>query len=58
VAEIVATRLGRPADDFEVRVFAGAVIGATISTLESPVHSFETTLRTLDFLAAGLPLLK
>jgi AcrR family transcriptional regulator len=58
MAEAVARRLGRPADDFEVRVFSGAVIGATISTFESPVHSFETTLRALDFLAAGLPLVK
>jgi len=56
VAEIVATRLGRPVDDFEVRVFAGAVIGAAISTFEIPTRGYEDTLRALDFLAAGLPL--
>ncbi|HEY7048172.1 MAG TPA: TetR family transcriptional regulator [Jatrophihabitantaceae bacterium] len=56
VAEVVARRLGRPANDFEVRVFAGAVIGAAISTFEIPTRSYEDTLRALDFLAAGLPL--
>ena len=58
VAEVVAARLGRPADDFEVRVFAGAVIGAAISTFEMPNHSFEDSVRALDFLAAGLPLVE
>jgi len=58
VAEIVATRFGRPTDDFEVRVFAGAVIGAAISTFENPARGYEDTLRALDFLAAGLPLVK
>jgi len=56
VAGVVARRLGRPADDFEVRVFAGAVIGAAISTFEKPTRSYEDTLQALDFLAAGLPL--
>ena len=58
VAEIVARRLGRPDDDFEVRVFAGAVIGAAISTFEIPERGYEDTLRALDFLAAGLPLVE
>ena len=56
VAEVVARRLSRPRDDFEVRVFAGAVIGAAISTFEMPTRSYEDTLQALDFLAAGLPL--
>jgi AcrR family transcriptional regulator len=56
LAGVVARRLGRPADDFEVRVFAGAVIGAAISTFEKPTRSYEDTLQALDFLAAGLPL--
>lgn len=58
VADVVARRLGRPADDFEVRVFAGAVIGAAISTFEIPTRSYADTLQALDFLAAGLPLVK
>jgi len=58
VAEVVARRLGRPTDDFEVRVFAGAVIGAALSTFDSPTRGYEGTLQALDFLAAGLPLVK
>lgn len=56
LTEVVASRLGRSADDFEVRVFAGAVIGAALSVFERPAADFRTTLKALDFLEAGLPL--
>jgi AcrR family transcriptional regulator len=58
LAEAVARRLGRPADDFEVRVFAGAVVGAATSIFEGSAHNLEDSLRALDFLAAGLPLVE
>jgi AcrR family transcriptional regulator len=53
---VVAARLGRPTDDFEVRVFAGAVIGAALSVFESPTADYRSTLKALEFLEAGLPL--
>jgi hypothetical protein len=34
-AELIANRMGRKADDFEVVVFAGAVIGVWIAVLHS-----------------------
>ncbi len=42
MAEVLGHRIGRPADDFEVRVFVGAIVGAMMAAL--------------DFLDAGMPL--
>lgn len=60
VSRMAAERLGRSADDFEVQVFAGAIIGAMSAIVgdgtstDRPAH--EQIGRAFDFLAAGLPL--
>jgi AcrR family transcriptional regulator len=62
IAEIVAERVGRPADDLAVRTLAGAVIGVGIGALytagehgttEDYLAIMDAGLRHLD---AGLPL--
>ena len=61
IAELVAERLGRRADDPQVRTFAGAVIGISIAVMtgwaEAPdgdlLSSFD---RALGFLEGGLSL--
>ncbi|MEV0033657.1 TetR family transcriptional regulator [Nocardia sp. NPDC050793] len=56
IVDLIAEYLGRPADDFEVRVAAGAVAGAGIAiSLRTPVNA-ENLGRAMDFLEAGLPL--
>ena len=56
-AEALGRRLGRDPDDFEVRAFVGAVVGAMMGTAkEEEPMSPETIYRALDFLAAGMPL--
>jgi AcrR family transcriptional regulator len=61
IGEIVAARVGRPADDFSVRTFSGAVIGAamaawlTSSDLRSE-KAFQFIDDALAFVEAGLPL--
>ncbi len=58
----LAQRTGRSADDFTVRVFAGAVIGAWIAAMESWVESdgaerlSDLVDRVLALLEEGLPL--
>ena len=61
VADIVAERVGRRADDPEVRTFAGALIGVAMSTMLAP--PVESAIRepariddALAFLEAGMPL--
>ena len=67
VADELAARLGRPADDFEVRVFAGATLGAIMSVLEPMIEDpslmqgsgadlLKLVDRALTFLDEGLPL--
>ncbi len=60
-AELVARRTGRRADDFAVRTYAGAMIGALLSALltsmEDPQADFiELMDASLAYLEAGLPL--
>jgi AcrR family transcriptional regulator len=57
----IAARIGRPADDFEVRVFAGALVGAFIAAvvpvLEDPeADFFELVDKAIEFLDKGMPL--
>jgi hypothetical protein len=57
----IAARTGRPADDLEVRVFAGALVGAFIAAvvpvLEDPkADFFELADKAIDFLDKGMPL--
>lgn len=61
IADVVAERVGRRADDLAVRTFAGAIIGVAMSTMlpiledaaADPVESLDTAL---VYLAEGLPL--
>jgi AcrR family transcriptional regulator len=61
VIDELAAMLGRPADDFELRVFAGAFVGAFIAavlpSISDPDADFITLAnRALDFVEKGMPL--
>jgi AcrR family transcriptional regulator len=61
VADLVAVRVGRPATDFAVLTFAGALLGVMfavlLSTNEDPAADFFSMLDAgLAYLEAGLPL--
>jgi AcrR family transcriptional regulator len=56
MAAALADRIGRPATDFEVRVFVGAMVGAMMAAYDSAPKTPETVYRALDFLDAGMPL--
>ena len=57
----LAERTGRAPDDFELRVFTGAFIGAIMAAvlpaIEEPLPHYMALLdRALDYLEAGMPL--
>jgi AcrR family transcriptional regulator len=61
VAEMLAARVGRPTDDFALRIFAGALTGvvmaALLSAIDDPTADVITLLdAALVQLEAGLPL--
>ncbi|WP_327632712.1 TetR family transcriptional regulator [Kribbella sp. NBC_00482] len=61
LATLAAERTGRPADDFAVRAWAGAVVGVVMATYESmidaPLPQYLATMdQAFDHLAAGLPM--
>jgi AcrR family transcriptional regulator len=56
MAEVIGHRIGRPADDFEVRVFVGAMVGAMMAAYDSAPKTADTIYRALDFLDAGMRL--
>jgi AcrR family transcriptional regulator len=56
MAEAIGHRIGSAADDFEVRVFVGAMVGAMMAAYESAPKTAETMFRAMDFLDAGMPL--
>jgi AcrR family transcriptional regulator len=56
-AEAVGRRISRDSDDFELRVFAGALTGAIMATYEPGPRAIDTVLRALDFVDAGMPLI-
>jgi AcrR family transcriptional regulator len=56
VAEALAHRISRAPDDFEVRVFAGALTGAIMAAFDGAPKPADTIFRALDFLDAGMPL--
>jgi AcrR family transcriptional regulator len=56
IASAVAARLGRSPEDFQVRVFAGAVAGAVLGGAVGPDGTFDGAIKAIEFLADGLPL--
>ncbi|MEU2032214.1 TetR family transcriptional regulator [Nocardia amamiensis] len=56
LADLLAAHVGRAADDFEVRVAAGAMAGAALAMATVTPLNVENITRTLDFLDAGMPL--
>jgi AcrR family transcriptional regulator len=56
MAGAIGRRIGRPADDFEVRVFVGAMVGAMMAAYDGAPQTADTIYRALDFLDAGMPL--
>jgi AcrR family transcriptional regulator len=55
-AEALSRRLGRDPDDFEVRAYAGAVIGALLGVIDEAPVTVDIIFRAMDFLEAGMPL--
>jgi AcrR family transcriptional regulator len=51
----IAQRLGRPADDDQMRVTAGAIIGVFMAASDDAPMSGEAFLAALDILDKGLP---
>jgi AcrR family transcriptional regulator len=61
IVDELAAMLGRPADDFELRVFAGAFMGAFVAAmlpaLSDPDADFVALAnKALDFVENGMPL--
>jgi AcrR family transcriptional regulator len=57
LAEAESTRTGRDPNDFEPRVFMGALAGGLIAALEGPPDNIvDRMLRALDFIESGMPL--
>jgi AcrR family transcriptional regulator len=56
MADAIVRRIGRPASDFEVRVFVGALTGAMMAAYDSAPPAADTIYRALDFVDAGMPL--
>jgi AcrR family transcriptional regulator len=56
MAEAIGHRIGRPARDFEVRVFVGALTGAMMAAFDNAPQTADTIYRALDFVDAGMPL--
>ncbi len=61
LATLAAERTGRPADDFAVRAWAGAVVGVVMatweSTIDAPLPRYLATMdQAFEHLAAGLPI--
>jgi AcrR family transcriptional regulator len=56
ITAALSQRLGRDSDDFEVRVFAGALAGAIMAIADEAPIPVKTIFRALDFLEAGMPL--
>jgi AcrR family transcriptional regulator len=54
--EALSRRLGRDRDDFELRVFAGALTGAIMGVVNEEPLSIADMFRALDFLENGMPL--
>ena len=53
---MIGHRIGRPASDFEVRVYVGALTGAMMGAFDNAPQTADTIYRALDFVDAGMPL--
>ncbi|MGY4654490.1 acyl-CoA-like ligand-binding transcription factor [Mycobacterium sp. URHB0021] len=56
LVEAECVRLGRDADDLEVRVFFGALAGGLMAVLDRPKDVAGRMKRALEFMEAGMPL--
>jgi AcrR family transcriptional regulator len=56
LAEADSRRTGRDADDFELRIFFGALAGALMAIIDRAPGSIGLMNRALDFIEAGMPL--
>jgi AcrR family transcriptional regulator len=61
VTDELAVRLGRPADDFELKIFGGAVMGAVTAALipmleDGSIDMMSQLDRAFEFLEKGMPL--
>ena len=56
LTEADCRRTGRAPDDFEVRVFIGALAGGLMAVLDRASGVPERMYRALDFMEAGMPL--
>ena len=56
LSQAVADRLGCDRDEFEVRVFAGALVGAVLGAVYGQPPRFPDLFRAIDVLEAGFPL--
>jgi hypothetical protein len=56
LTEADCRRTGREPDDFEVRVFVGALAGGLMAVLDQAHGVPERMYRALDFMEAGMPL--
>jgi AcrR family transcriptional regulator len=56
LTEADCRRTGRAPDDFEVRVFVGALAGGLMAVLDNASGVPERMYRALDFMEAGMPL--
>jgi AcrR family transcriptional regulator len=60
VTDELAARLGRPADDFELRVFGGAIMGAILAAMVPMIEGDSGDMmtlvdRALEFVEKGMP---
>ncbi|WP_101950735.1 TetR family transcriptional regulator [Mycobacterium sp. 3519A] len=56
LTEADCRRTGREPDDFEVRVFVGALAGGLMAVIDQASGVADRMFRALDFMEAGMPL--
>ncbi|HEX2214452.1 MAG TPA: TetR family transcriptional regulator, partial [Mycobacterium sp.] len=56
LARAECRRRERDADDFEVRVFVGALAGGLMAVLDDASDAMQRMYRALDFIEAGMPI--
>lgn len=56
IAELIAQRIGRSEDDFEVRALAGAMIGAVLGVIDKRPGDLMKAMQAIRYVEDGLPL--